>query len=78
MPISLNAKRGIFFAFILFILVGVSLSMGLFRYLVRPYKTGGPDQIFVVREGATLREVAADLEKSGSSPARTSSCCGPK
>jgi len=65
MPISLNAKRGIFFAFILFILVGVSLSLGLFRYLVRPYKAGGPDQIFVVREGATLREVAADLEKSG-------------
>jgi len=65
MPTSLNVKRGIFLAFILCILVAVLLSMGLAHYLVRPSKPGGPDQIFVVREGATLREIAAGLEQSG-------------
>ncbi len=63
MPISIHTKRGIFFAFILFVLVGILLSAGLAHYLVRPSRTGGPDQIFMVREGATLTEVADGLEK---------------
>jgi UPF0755 protein len=65
MPMSVNAKRSVFFGFILFVLIGVLLSLGLAHYLARPFRTGGPDQIFVVREGATLREVAGGLEKSG-------------
>ncbi|MDQ1334540.1 MAG: Endolytic murein transglycosylase [Thermodesulfobacteriota bacterium] len=65
MPISINAKRSIFFGFILFILIGLLLSAPLVRYLLYPANTGGPDQIFMVREGATLREVAGGLEKRG-------------
>jgi len=65
MAISIRTKRGIFFGFIFFVLVGILLSMGLVHYLVRPSGTEGPDQIFTVREGATLREIAGNLEKSG-------------
>jgi len=65
MSISIQAKRGIFFAFILMVLIGVLLSAGLMRFLVRPSRTGAPDQIFVVPEGATLREVVVRLEKDG-------------
>jgi len=65
MPISVNARRAIFLGFIVIILVGLLLSVGLIHYLVHPSKTGGADQIFVVREGASLREVLGELEKRG-------------
>jgi UPF0755 protein len=63
MPISIHTRRGILLAFALFALLGILLSVGLAHYLVRPSGTGGPDQIFVVPEGATLREVADALEE---------------
>jgi len=63
MPISIHTKRGIFFAFILVVLVTILLSAGFAHYLVRPSGTGEPDQLFMVREGATLTQVADSLEK---------------
>jgi len=63
MPISIHTKRGIFFACILVVLVAILLSAGVARYLVRPSGPGGPDQIFMVREGATLTQIADSLEK---------------
>jgi UPF0755 protein len=65
MPMSINAKRAVFLGFILFVLIGVLLSVGVFHHLVHPSHTRGPDQIFFVREGATLKEVAAGLQKEG-------------
>jgi len=65
MAISIRTKRGIFFAFILVVLIGILLSMGIVHTLLRPSGTGESDQLFTVREGATLREVAGGLEKSG-------------
>ena len=65
MPISIQAKRAAFFAFILLILIGVLLSVGVAHYLVQPSKKRGPDQIFIVREGSTFREVIGGLEKKG-------------
>jgi UPF0755 protein len=62
---SINAKRGVFFGFIVFILIGLLLSVAVFHYLVHPSHTRGPDQIFFVQEGATLKEVAAGLQKEG-------------
>ncbi len=65
MPMSIRAKRAVFFGFILFILIGVLSSVGVVHYLVHPSKTGGPDQIFIVREGASLTQVVGALEKRG-------------
>jgi len=65
MPISVSTKRVIFFAFIVCILVGLLLSVGLIHYLVHPLKADGTDQIFVVHEGSTLRQVLTGLEKRG-------------
>ncbi|MBC8418386.1 MAG: endolytic transglycosylase MltG [Proteobacteria bacterium] len=62
---SIHTKRVIFFGFILILMVGVLMSVGVARFLVHPAKKKAPDQIFFVREGATLREVVGDLEKKG-------------
>ncbi|MBW1782433.1 MAG: endolytic transglycosylase MltG [Deltaproteobacteria bacterium] len=62
---SIRAKRAVFFAFILFILIGMLVSVGMVHYLVHPFETGRPDQIFIVRDGATLAQVVRDLEKRG-------------
>lgn len=65
MPISIRAKRTIFFASVFLLLVGVLLSAGVAYFLVQPARKIGPDQIFIVHKGATLREVICDLEKKG-------------
>ena len=65
MPVSIQTKRRIFFAFILFILIGVLLSVGIVHYLVHPSKSNSPDQTFVVREGSTLTSVIGGLQKRG-------------
>ena len=65
MSISIRTKRVIFFLSAFLLLAGVLLSAGIARYLVQPSKKMGPDQIFVVHKGATLRKVIYDLEKKG-------------
>ena len=65
MSISIQAKRTVFFAFAFLLLAGVLLFAGVAQYLVQPARKMGPDQIFIVHKGATLREVVCDLEKRG-------------
>ena len=65
MPISIRAKRTVFFASVFLLLAGVLLSAGVAHYLVQPARKMGPDQIFIVHKGATLRDVICDLEKKG-------------
>ncbi len=65
MSISIRAKRTTFFAFAFLLLAGVLLSAGVAQYLVQPARKMGPDQIFIVHKGATLRGVIRDLEKKG-------------
>ena len=55
-------KRIILFTLSLLFLVGVFLVVGFGYYLSSPAKIGEKDQVFLVRDGATLREVARDLE----------------
>ena len=65
MPVSIQAKRLIFFTFILLLFVGILFSAGIAHYLANPARTRGPDQIFMVHEGSTLKKVVGDLEKRG-------------
>ena len=65
MSMSIRAKRGIFFGLALFILIGIFISTGVFYCLTHPLNEHGPDQVFYVRQGATLRDVADRLEKEG-------------
>jgi UPF0755 protein len=65
MPTFITPRRGIFFAAILLIAVGMLLSIGFAHYLVSPSRPGGPDQLFVVPQGTNLREVAEGLEAAG-------------
>ena len=48
----------------LFFLLGIFLAVGLGYYLVSPAERGAEQQVFVVREGATLKEVAIELERN--------------
>ena len=65
MPIPIRAKRTVFFASVFLLLIGVLLSAGVAHFLVQPARKMGPDQIFTVHKGATLRKVICDLEKKG-------------
>jgi UPF0755 protein len=65
MSISIRAKRTVFFSSAFLLLAGVLLSAGVTLYLVQPARKIGPDQIFIVHKGSTLREVIDDLEKKG-------------
>jgi len=65
MSMSIRAKRSIFFGFALFILIGVFISTAVFYCLTHPLNEQGRDQVFYVRQGATLREVAGQLEREG-------------
>ena len=65
MSISIRTKRTVFFVSAFLLLAGVLLSAGIAQYLVQPAGKIGPDQIFVVHKGTTLREVMSDLEKKG-------------
>ena len=63
--IQLSAKKIIFLsALILFLLVGFS-GAWFAHVLLTPKKEMGKDQLFIVREGSTLKEVAASLERDG-------------
>lgn len=59
-----SAKRTIVFILILFLLAGGAAAW--FAYvLVSPKMKVGEDQLFIVKEGSTLREVASNLERAG-------------
>jgi UPF0755 protein len=62
MSIHLFRKRVIFFTVGLLFLVGVFLLFGFGYYLSTPAEKEGKDQVFFIREGSTLNEVAGDLE----------------
>ena len=49
---------------LLFLVAGF-LFLGFGLFLVSPADKGGTHQVFVVKEGASLKEVAGDLEKRG-------------
>jgi UPF0755 protein len=61
MQLYLSRKRSILFAIGLSFLVGVFLLFALGYYLVSPAKKGGHDQLFLVRDGSTLKEVVGEL-----------------
>jgi peptidoglycan lytic transglycosylase G len=48
----------------LLFLLGIFLAVGLGYYLVSPAQKGAPQQVFVVRDGASLKEVAVELESN--------------
>jgi UPF0755 protein len=58
-------RRIILFAIGLLFLIVACLSLGFGYYLLSPADSQGLDQVFSVREGATLNQVADDLEKRG-------------
>jgi UPF0755 protein len=60
-----SRKRTMLFAIALFTLVGVSLLLGFGYFLIHPAKKAGNDKVFLVRDGATLRQVSGKLEKEG-------------
>ena len=62
MSIHLFRKRVIFFTITLLFLVMVFLVFGFGYYLSTPAEKEGKDQVFFVREGSTLNEVAGELE----------------
>jgi len=49
----------------LFFLVAVFLFLGFGLFLVSPADKEGTPQVFIVKEGASLKEVAGELEKRG-------------
>lgn len=62
---TLTRTRIILMSIGFFFLVVVFLSLGFGLFLVSPADKAGKDQVFVVKEGASLKEVAADLETRG-------------
>jgi UPF0755 protein len=65
MPTHLLRNRLIYFGVGLVFLIGVFLFVGFAYYLSNPAEKGGDEQIFFVREGATLNVVADELELKG-------------
>lgn len=58
-----SRKRVIIILAGLLFLVTVFLFMGLGLFLITPAKKGGKEQLVVVKEGLSLKEVASELEK---------------
>jgi UPF0755 protein len=63
--VNITRTRLIFISIGLFFLVGVFLSLGFGLFLVNPVEKEGKEQVFVVKEGSSLKEVAEDLDKRG-------------
>ncbi len=63
--ITLTRTRLVFISIGLFFLGVVFFSLGFGLFLVSPADKGGADQVFIVKEGSSLKEVAGDLEKTG-------------
>ena len=65
MPTHLLRNRLIYFVIGLVFLIGVFLFVGFGYYLSNPAEERGNDQVFFVREGATMTVVAGELESQG-------------
>jgi len=63
--VNFTRTRLVFISIGLFFLVIAFLSLGFGLFLMSPADKGGADQIFFVKEGSPLKEVAGDLEKTG-------------
>ena len=62
---NITRTRLIFMSVGLLFLVVVFLSLGFGLFLVSPVEKEGKEQVFVVKEGSSLKEVAEDLDKRG-------------
>ena len=62
---DITRTRLVFISIGLFFLVVVFLSLGFAFFLMSPADKGGADQVFIVKEGSSLKEVAGDLETRG-------------
>ena len=63
--VNITRTRVIFISIGLFFLVVVFLSLGFGLFLVSPVEKEGKEQVFVVKERSSLKEVAEDLDKRG-------------
>jgi len=62
---DITRTRLVFISIGLFFLVVVFFSLGFGLFLMSPADKGGADQVFIVKEGSSLKEVAGDLETRG-------------
>ncbi|HSA78030.1 MAG TPA: endolytic transglycosylase MltG [Nitrospirota bacterium] len=60
----MSRGRLIFSAFMLIFLIAISLTLAFAFFLVSPADKHGTEQIFVVKEGESLKEVAEQLERA--------------
>jgi UPF0755 protein len=60
---GLSRKRIVLFVSGICFLAGMSLAAGFGLYLMNPAKEGGADQVFFVRAGSNLKEVADELNR---------------
>ncbi|MGD2124770.1 MAG: endolytic transglycosylase MltG [Desulfobacteraceae bacterium] len=60
---SFSRKRIVLTAVAVFFLMAVFLFLGLGLFFIRPADEGGKERVFVVKEGLSLKEVAAELER---------------
>jgi UPF0755 protein len=63
--VNITRTRLVFISIGLFFLVVVFLSLGFGLFLVSPADKEGADQVFLVKERSSLKEVAGELEKRG-------------
>jgi UPF0755 protein len=63
--VNMTRTRLVFMCIGLFFLLVVSLSLGFGLFLVNPANKEGVNQVFVVKEGSSLKQVAGELEKGG-------------
>jgi UPF0755 protein len=62
---AISRKRVVFLVVFFCFLILMFLSVGFGFFLMRPAGEGEQDQIFLVRHGATLKEVSEELEERG-------------
>ncbi len=65
MPQNRSNQKIVVFFLGFFFLVAIFLSIGFGYYLIVPAKKEAREQVFNVREGLTLKEVAGELERKG-------------
>jgi UPF0755 protein len=63
--VNITRTRLVFMSIGLFFLLVVSLSLGFGLFLMSPANREGVNQVFVVKEGSSLKEVAGELEIGG-------------
>jgi len=63
--VNITRTRLVLISVGLLFLLAAFLSLGFGLFLMSPADKGGANQIFFVKEGSSLKEVAGDLEKTG-------------